>query len=181
MRFTHLTILGMVLILSGCIPSVMMRDQERLGLQSWIAAAATTGHLAITFYGASSQALETEIVAVMDGHNWGPSVALALEKDSGKAGRVVVVLDPGFAVYKDRLCSHPTDGFEKDVQENTRVALALCYNDLAYGYVIATSWQGRLVVGEPNFNEFYRRAFRLLTDPHYEIQELQGSCNANVC
>jgi hypothetical protein len=181
MKYILFAVIGLSFSLSGCIPSVMMRDQDRLGMQGWIAGAAQKGQLPISFYGTDDKSLEQAITSVMQGQNYGPVVPLVLLPDTDKGARVVVVLDPAADVYKNYVCSHPKDGFKHDVQENTRAALAICYNDLSYGNVIATSRKGRLVPGSEDFTVFYQRAFRLLSDPQYEINEIKGSCEGVLC
>ncbi len=174
--------LGLVVFaLGACAPYSMMRDQERLGLINWMAQAGKQGYLDVAFYNVGSLKSENAMLAAMEGHNYGPVFSLKKAEDTGKGLRMVVYQNPARQIYGNALCTKPTPVSEPQGKGENRVTLALCYNDLSYGNVRARSSEGELQPGTQFFNEFYRAAFRYLTDPKYERQEHRSDCKLTPC
>lgn len=177
----YLVPIAIVLTVSACVPSIMQRDQTRLGMQGWMRGAAADGQLGIEFHNVPDASERAAIVAAMDGHNYGPVVALKEQSPRDKGTRVVLYMDPQPKVFGDKLCQLSEKGFDPAGRDDTKITLSLCYNDLSYGYVNATSLESPLVRGTPAFDGFYRAAYRLLSDPTYERQEWGSSCSNPPC
>ncbi len=174
--------LALILFLTACVPSMMMREQPRVGLTGWVAGAAAKGYLPVVFYGTSDASFQEAAITAMDGRNVGPVVALTKSDDFAKGARVIVVMDPAQNVYGDFLCSNPKDGFSQDVKADTRVGLAFCYSDQLYSHVVTRYLKGRIEPGNEDFTDFFGMAFEHLTDPHHDRIEAMGNCsNPNVC
>jgi len=173
--------LAIALSVSACVPSIMQRDQIRLGMQGWMRGAAAEGQLGIEFHNVPDALERAAIVAAMDGHNYGPVVSLKAQMPQEKGARVVLYKDPQPKVFGDKLCQLSEKGFAPAGRQDTKITLSLCYNDLSYGYVSATSLENPLVRGTQAFDAFYRAAYRLLTDPTYERQEWGSSCRKPPC
>jgi len=144
-------------------------------MTNWIAGAAKDGHLDVAVYGTSDNDLKEKIISVMDGHTYGPELPLILAEDHSKGARIVVLLNPDVFDYSDALCTNPQDGFSTG--KSDKVAFALCYNELSYGYVIATSLIENMQAETEEFAEFFANATRILTDPRYEIENTRSNCS----
>ncbi|SCA55779.1 exported hypothetical protein [Candidatus Terasakiella magnetica] len=164
-------------VLSGCFSHSMMRTQQHFGVEGWIAGAATEGHLDVVVYGTDDHMLKKSIVQAMDGHHEGPPVPMRLlDKDPQKGTRIVVILDHGHDVYSSYACDLPKEGIDFDKGPATRAALTFCYDDTEYGFVSATSLQGKLMAGSAPFDDFYRNATYYLANPYYEETYNSSDC-----
>lgn len=176
-----LSVFSLLFFLSACIPYTMQRDQMRLGMESVIKQAARQGQLSVEFHNFEDADMRSHTIMAMQGHHYGPALTLVEEPARPKGGRVVMVLDPVVTLHGDDICSVPKGGFDKAQAETTKVAAAICYNDLSYGYIRAISREGVLEKGSPAFDLFYRHIIGLLTNPAYERMEWRSNCSDRLC